>query len=194
MPRQPDPDLEDRILMAAQTLWRRGGEKALTMRAVSRAAGTNTPAVYRRFKNRKDLVRGLLRNIAFRIRRLFEVGEIEEIAEAYMEYALERPHEYELFYTYAREMNPRRRSGPPPPLREYRSNFAMLEDLLARRFGGGAQDHTQLALAIWSTVHGAATLLLTKTIPDDHAEELRSACRSAVKALLDGAAKFPENN
>jgi AcrR family transcriptional regulator len=194
MPRHPDPDLEDRILMAAQTLWRRGGEKALTMRAVSRAAGTNTPAVYRRFKNRKDLVRGLLRNIAFRIRKLFEAGEIEEIAEAYMKYALELPHEYELFYTYAREMNPRRRAGPPPPLREYRPNFAMLEDLLARRFGGAPQDHTQLALAIWSTVHGAATLLLTKTIPDDHAEELRSACRSAVKALLDGAAKFPENN
>ena len=50
MPRHPDPDLEDRILSAAQRLWTRGGEKSLTMRAVARAARTNTPAVYRRFE------------------------------------------------------------------------------------------------------------------------------------------------
>ena len=63
MPRQPDPDLEDRILKAAQALWKRGGDKALTLRAVARAAGTNTPAVYRRFKDRRDLVRSLLLRI-----------------------------------------------------------------------------------------------------------------------------------
>ena len=64
MPRHPDPDLEDRILKAAHRLWQKGGEKSLTMRAVARAAGTNTPAVYRRFKDRHDLVRGLLRGAA----------------------------------------------------------------------------------------------------------------------------------
>ena len=41
MPRQPDPNLENRLLNAAQVLWKRGGEKSLTMRAVARAAGTN---------------------------------------------------------------------------------------------------------------------------------------------------------
>ena len=50
MPRPPDPDLEERILKAARKLWKKGGENALTMRAVAKAAGTkNTPAVYRRF-------------------------------------------------------------------------------------------------------------------------------------------------
>ena len=38
MPRQPDPELEGRILHAADVLWRRGGEQALTMRAVAKAA------------------------------------------------------------------------------------------------------------------------------------------------------------
>ena len=50
MPRHPDPDLEERVLRAADGLWKRGGEHALTMRAVARAAGTNTPAVYRRWR------------------------------------------------------------------------------------------------------------------------------------------------
>ncbi len=55
MPRRPDPDLEGKILDAAQKLWKKGGEKALTMRTVARAAGTNTPAVYRRFRDRDDI-------------------------------------------------------------------------------------------------------------------------------------------
>jgi AcrR family transcriptional regulator len=193
MPRQPDPELEERILKAAHVLWKRGGERSLTMRAVARAAGTNTPAVYRRFKNREDLVRGLLLHIAARIRRDFEAGEtIEEMAEAYVESALRLPHEYELFYTHARALNPAKGAGRPKPIRESRPNFAFVEQLLARKLGGTADDHTQLALAMWSALHGATMLLLTKAIPAGHEEEMRSACRSAVKALIDGAAKFPE--
>jgi AcrR family transcriptional regulator len=193
MPRQPDPDLEDRILNAAHRLWKRGGEKSLTMRAVARAARTNTPAVYRRFKDREDLVRGLLRHMAARIRRDFEAGEsIEEMAEAYVESALRTPHDYELFYTHAGAMNVPRGTGPLRPIRDSRPNFAFLEESLATRLGGAPEDHTQLALAIWATLHGATMLLFNRAIPRGHEEEMRSACRSAVKALIDGAPKFPE--
>jgi AcrR family transcriptional regulator len=61
MPRQPDPDLQERILNAAQKLWKKGAEKTLTMRAVAKAAGTNTTAVYRRFRNREDILRAAAR-------------------------------------------------------------------------------------------------------------------------------------
>ncbi len=108
MPRHPDPDLEDRILNAAQALWKRGGEKSLTMRAVARAAGTNTPAVYRRFKDRRDLLRALLLRTVARLRRRFEAGEnLEAMAESYIEEALRLPHEYKLFYTYGHELLPK---------------------------------------------------------------------------------------
>ena len=193
MPRQPDPDLEERILSAAHVLWKRGGEKSLTMRAVARAAGTNTPAVYRRFQDRRDLVRGLLLRIAARIRRDFEGGStLEEMAEAYVDSALRQPHEYELFYSHARELSPRKGKGKPRPIRESRPNFAFVETLLAKRLGGAVEDHTQLALGIWATLHGTTMLLLSKSIPEGHEEELRVACRAAVKAMLEGAAKFPE--
>ena len=195
MPRHADPDLENRILNAAQVLWKRGGEKALTMRAVARAAGTNTPAVYRRFKDRRDLVRGLLLRIANRIREDFAAGEtLEEMAEAYVDSALQKPHEYELFYTHARELSPPRGSGNPKPIRESRPNFRFVEQLLAKRLGGEAEDHTQLALAVWATLHGTTTLLLSKSIPDGHEEELRKACRAAIKTMLEGAGKFSGNN
>jgi AcrR family transcriptional regulator len=193
MPRHPDPDLENRILNAAQVLWKRGGEKSLTMRAVARAAGTNTPAVYRRFKDRRDLVRGLLRRIAARIREDFEAREtLEEMAEVYVDSALRLPHEYELFYSHARELSPPKGRGRPRPIRESRPNFAFLEQLLAKRLGGSPEDHTHLALAVWAALHGTTMLLLSKSIPDGHEEELRSACRAAVKTLLEGAGGFPE--
>jgi AcrR family transcriptional regulator len=195
MPRHPDPDLENRILNAAQALWKRGGEKALTMRAVARAAGTNTPAVYRRFKDRRDLVRGLLLRIANRIREDFSTGStLEEVAEAYVDSALRMPHEYELFYTHSRQLSPPRGSGKLRPIRESRPNFRFVEQLLAERRGGSPEDQTQLALAIWAVLHGTTTLLLSRSIPDGHEEELRVACRTAVKTLLQGFSGFSEKS
>ena len=193
MPRHPDPDLEERILKAAQTLWKRGGDHALTMRAVARAARTNTPAVYRRFKDRQALVRALLHRIAARIREQFAAGTtIEGMAEAYVDSALRDPHEYELFYMYSRWLSPRG-AGRLKPIRESRPNFGFVEEQLAAHLGGPPEDHTQLALALWATLHGTTTLLLSKSIPEGHEQELRAACRVAVKTLLDGAAGFRKN-
>ncbi len=191
MPRHPDPELEERILKAAHGLWKRGGEKALTMRAVAHAAHTNTPAVYRRFKNRQDLIRGLLQRIAAQIREHFEEGEtVEGMAEAYVDYALRLPHEYELFYSHVGALSPPKGPGKPRPIRDTRPNFAFVEHSLARRLGGRPEDHTQLALALWATLHGTSMLLLGSSIPQGHEEELRRACRTAVRTLLTGAANF----
>lgn len=193
MPRHPDPELEERILNAAQKLWKKGGEKALTMRTVARAARTNTPAVYRRFKDRDDILLALLRRIADRIRKDFEVGEtLEGMAEKYVDSALREPHEYQLFYSHARWLTPPKLSGRP--IRENRANFAFLEQQLARRFGGRPEDYTQLGLALWATLHGTCMLLVGKGIPDAHAQELRQACRTAVQAMLEKASLFHQVN
>jgi len=189
MPRHPDPDLEERVLRAADILWRKGGEKALTMRAVARAAGTNTPAVYRRFKDREDLLRALLLRIAGRIGEYFQqANTLEGMAEAYVDYALRVPNEYELFYSHAALMSPKKGRGAPRPIRESRPNFALAEKLLAKDYGGTPEDHTQTALALWAVLHGASMLLLTKAIPEGHEEALREACRAGVKAILANAA------
>ncbi|MGA8236889.1 MAG: helix-turn-helix domain-containing protein, partial [Candidatus Sulfotelmatobacter sp.] len=99
MPRRADPDLEDKILDAAQKLWKKGGEKALTMRTVARAAGTNTPAVYRRFRDRDDILRGLLQRIRWEIAAQLEgISSPEEGCERYLDYAVSHPREYALFF------------------------------------------------------------------------------------------------
>jgi len=184
MARPPDPGLEDRILHAADVLWKRGGERALTMRAVAQAAKTNTPAVYRRFKNRQDLLRGLLLRIAARMGEQFQRGvTIEEMAETYVDSALRAPHEYQLFYSHAQALSPKK-SGGVRPIRETRPNFAFLEQLLAHQLGGGPEDYAELALGVWATLHGTTMLLLSNAVPAGHEEALREACRAAVRKLI----------
>ena len=192
MSRQPDSDLEERILKAALALWRRGGDKALTLRAVARAAGRNTPpAVYRRFKDRRDLVRAVLGITVARIGKIFTAGTIEQMTEAYVDWAGEEPREFELFYMHAREIAPLKRSGRAKPIRESPPNFAPLEQTLAKQVGGSPEDHTRLAMALWATIHGTSVMLLSRAIEGPE-EELRSACHEAVKTILDGAANFSE--
>ncbi len=187
MPRHPDPDLEGRVLKAAEGLWRRGGARALTMRAVARTAGTNTPAVYRRFKDRQDLVKGILLRIAARIRQNFERGEtLEGMSEEYLEFALKNPNEYQLFFAEARLLNAPKGRGAPRPIRESRPNFDFAEKIAAKQLGGAPEEYSRFVLALWSLLHGTATLFLTKSIPEGHEEELRQACRTAVKALIEG--------
>jgi len=188
MPRHRDPDLEERILKAAHALWRRGGEKALTMRAVALAAKTNTPAVYRRFQDRGEILQGLVGMVAAKLRQAFENCEtIEDMGEAYVEFALRNPHDYELFYAHLHEVTPKKLTGKARAIRDSRPNFAFLETRLVERFGGSVDDYTQISLAIWALVHGTASLLLTKAIPEGHEEELRSAFRITANRLIASA-------
>ncbi len=185
MPRPPDPDLENRILNAAQKLWKKEGAKALTMRAVARAAGTNTPAVYRRFHDRRAIVRALLR------RTQHEVGDalqrcrsFEAVAAAYLEYALKHPHEYELFYQHVDVLSGPDHSGRVPSLKELQPNFALIKRKLSEQLGGTPEDHGRRALALWAMAHGTALLVLSKAISTRQAAALRSVYTAAVGAML----------
>jgi AcrR family transcriptional regulator len=191
MPRQPDPDLQERILNAAQRLWKKGAEKTLTMRAVANAAGTNTPAVYRRFRNREDILRALLRRIQQDVAETLRTcRSAEEICERYLEYALSHTHEYELFFTHAYRLPPPVRSGRKLPLREHRPAMAIVEEKLSERLGGSPTEHTRLSLALWTVAHGTAMILISRAIPEDHVSELRSVFRSTVDTLIKNASSL----
>src|SRR5271154_4641618 len=169
MPRHPDPQLEERILRAAQKLWRKGGEKGLTMRAVAKAAGTNPPAVYRRFRDRQQILRALLRRLQQ------DLGEVlrpcqsaEEVCRRYLDYALTHPHEYELFYEQAYQLRPPARPSHSSSLRDVRPNLALMEEKLAEWLGGTATEHSRLVLSLWIAAHGTAMILISKAIPEEY--------------------------
>jgi AcrR family transcriptional regulator len=152
LPRQPDPKLEQRILDAACRLWARGGAKSLTMRAVARAAGTTTPTIYERYRNRADLLRALrrqTRNDLFR--ELSRTRTLAQACERYLRFAVAHPHAYEVLFDSVAQ---------PPSLHEPWPSFNLFRQRLAQRLGGTARDHTRIMLALWSLMHGTAMLII----------------------------------
>jgi len=188
VPRRPDPDLESRILDAAQKLWKKGGEKALTMRTVARAAGTNTPAVYRRFRDRDDILRGLIERIRMEVAATLDAaGSAEEGCERYLDFALNHPREYELFYQHNYELyySPRAKRGGVKVVGQPAKDA--MRRKLTQKLGGSPDDHERVLTALWMTVHGSAMLLIEKTIRPEDAEEARSVFSATVAALLHAA-------
>lgn len=188
MPRRPDPDLEGEILDAAQRLWKKKGEKGLTMRAVAQAAGTNTPSVYRRFRDREDILRALLQRIRLEIAAEMEdVATPEEGCGRYLEYALRHPHEYELFFQKEYELfysAKSMRAGVKPAGRPVRD---IMRRKIAEKLDGSSADRDHVLVALQMLVHGAAMLLIAKTILPKDAEKARSVFTASVKALLGAA-------
>ena len=67
MPPHADQLLQERILKTAQKLWRTRGESGLTLRAVAREAGTTTPTVYKRFRNKQALRKALAERVRLQL-------------------------------------------------------------------------------------------------------------------------------
>jgi AcrR family transcriptional regulator len=180
MPRHVDPNVERRIVLAARKLWHKGGEKSLSMRAVARAAGTNTPAVYRRFRNRNEILVALVRLYQ---KELFDALEpcrsMQEMVQCYLRFALRYPREYTLLL-----------SAPMSRRVEERPNLNLVLHRCAEWFGGRAEQYVPLAHALVSLVHGHVMLKISGYEPWTAEEELQAALDKAVDILVANQAKF----
>src|SRR5437868_8456114 len=162
MPPNPDKRREERILKPAKRLWRSHGAEGLTLRAVARGAGTTTPTLYKRFRNREALRLAL----AYRLREelnalLFSSPKLEEVYRRYLRYAEENPHEYELLrMSWGRFFSPE----------AARPGRAWVLTQMAGRFGGEPEEYSEAFDALFLACFGTATLL---TSTDD--KEVRSA-------------------
>jgi AcrR family transcriptional regulator len=179
VPRHPDPELEQRILAAASRLWARGGEKALTMRAVAKAAGTTTPTVYERYRNRDDIRRAL--RVETR-RELFDAisptRNLRDAIQNYLKFALENTHGYQVLFDGV---------GKPPSLHEPWPSFNLMRERLARELGGSPRQHSRLMLAIWSLMHGTAMLIIRGGFEGALRMQAIHACVDTVEGLVRAA-------
>ena len=188
MPRHADPDLEQRILDAAWKLWQ-GGDERLSLRTLARAARTNTPAIYRRFKNRREIVRAML----LRFRHDFyevisSVSNLEEAVGPYLDFALGQPRRYALFFAHQhllRQWLPGRKAAD----RQKNPAFFWGLEKLAEELGGSPESHIPLVMSIWSVVHGTASLLISEAVDPKLEPEMRAECARAVRLLIREAAR-----
>ena len=174
MPRKLNPELEDRILNAAHKLFLEGGSGALSMRALAKAAHTTTTAIYRRFKDREQILATLVKRVQRDIFARFEpCHSLQEICQRYLEFALSHPHEYQLLNASVFSVT-----------KIERSNLEFVRKRAAEWLGGSPDDHTDLVLALWVSLHGTATLLIAKSVPLRYETKLRSVASQMVDLLL----------
>lgn len=181
MPRQADPELEQRILDAACRLWDRGGEKALTMRAVAKAAGTTTPTVYERYHDREDILRALRLQIRDELfTALRGTRTLRQAVQRQLEFALAHRYAYSVLFDGV---------GQPPSLHEPWPTFNLFRQRLARQLGGTPRQHTRLMLALWSVMHGTSMLIIRGRFEGMLRTQMMHACMDACEALVADAAR-----
>jgi AcrR family transcriptional regulator len=185
VPRRRNPDLEEKILDAAQKLWKKGGEDALTMRAVAKEAGTNTPSVYRRFRHRDDILRGLVGRIRLQVAaKLESAHSAEQACERYLDYALRHPREYELFYQHNFRLRHSAHSDSAGAKTDEQPARDAMRRKLAETLKESRDGHDRTLLALWMLGHGAAMLLIDKAFLPHEAAQARAVFTRSVKALL----------
>lgn len=187
MPKPLDPDVEKRVLDAAKKLLRRG-DKNLSIRALAKAARTNTPGIYRRFRSRNDILRAILVSLQQELyQSLSKAESIEAATERYIDFALHHHEEYEAWFARRNKLLRSSRFERLSSSEEARPSFYWVQKNLAERLGGSPEEHAELTLMIWSLFHGAAALLIGKVVPQELEEGVRSACRRTVGVLIANA-------
>lgn len=186
MPRNPDPDLKDRILNVADRLLRRKGEKGLTLRAVAKAAGTTTPTVYKRFRNRAELMRALGNRERLRFLNDFDRSlSVEDLCQWYLEYASNHRHEYQLVYG---AHWPEIFASEP---REEGVEWA--KEQLAKRYGGSPAAYDAFVRWLRLLLHGAGSLLVNAP-KGPAAAQLSQQCLQACRALIADAKRYRQES
>ncbi|AUX47326.1 TetR family transcriptional regulator [Sorangium cellulosum] len=146
------------------------GERAedLSLRALGRELGVSPRAPYRHFETKEELlaavaVEGFRAFGALMTQRVAAAGadpiaRLRAVAEAYVLFAIERPAAFRVMYAPYATVN----ESAPDLLRARAEGHQVTMDALAEGQAAGLLregDPMQLALVLWSSMHGLAVLL-----------------------------------
>lgn len=172
MPRISNAALEGEIIAAAMRLLDKGGDDAVTLRAVAKEAGTTTPTIYERFPNRDRLMEGVTDRVT---EDLLEVlRPCKSVRAMFLAYLREsRAHPARASFE-VRTFAARYVRGQETP------GFDLLKSRLTEEIGVKGSAAEDLALAIASLAFGTAQGMIAAG--SDTRQALRFQ-RSAVRAL-----------
>ena len=196
-------ETRERILDAARDMFVRRGYEATTMRAIADRIEYTPTAIYHHFPNKSALLLELC-NLDFRAlaATFLRVGRIDDpverlrrIGEAYVDFALEHPMQYQLLFMTSHPEISRERLGVhgDPSEDAYAFLRATCADVVASgRLRPELTDPDEVAQMAWSSLHGLLALHFVKA--EDPWIEWRDARRTAgrmAEALMRGMLRAP---
>ena len=157
----------EKILQAAKRLLEEQGYEAFSLRAVARKARFAPSSLYEHFQDRQALLEELARRSLYELRdelavvcedqTVFAEERLINAAMAYLRFSTERPQEFRLCFS---RPQPSDRVNPPvdSPLLPVIAEIARAID--AGECFAPDLDPLEMALALWTQIHGIAVLRL----------------------------------
>ncbi len=184
-------DLRVQTLDAARRLIAQRGYRDVSMRDIAADVGCSVSSLYFHFTNRDALIHTLIDEGFDRwYAELLELGggypepmqRLEQIARTYVEFGLANPELYEIMFLF----HPRSMERLPRELfRRIRRSLDFTADTIRCCVGAdrlSVEDSRPLAAAIWATLHGVVSTLLTERL--DTRIDRRRYIECAVASVL----------
>lgn len=208
--RRPDRyhhgDLRHALLLEAVRTIHAEGAAALTLRGVGDRLGVSRTALYRHFADKQALLHEVaeegFRMLRAALTEAWGAGGrrgFDEMGQSYVRFAVEHPSHYRVMFGGGGK---KAQTSPPPagpaggpdpgPVDEGTGAFQVLVDGIVSEHAAGrirADEPHQLALHIWSLVHGIAMLALDGLLPANMTPE--ALARFSVARLHDGIDALP---
>lgn len=165
--------LQGEILDAAVVvIGRTGDADAMSIRALANEVGVTAPSIYRHFADKAAILRALLARSFTQFEEYLEAAaagsqdpfaRLQRRSEAYLQFAEQQAGQYRLLFSAA-SLGPRQLAldGQPHP---GSGSYQALVDSVEACVQAGARPHgspLQVALQLWSTLHGYADLKIGK--------------------------------
>ncbi len=189
--------MRQRILMAAMQLFAKGGYENVSMRRIAEKIEYSAGTLYLYFENKNDIMLQLCYQGFEQLLALQQ--ELEKInnplerlrvgGRHYIAFALENPELYELMFAtkeVLQEPQPDEESVPHKSFRKFEED---VRRCLESGFFSEGNAET-MAIALWATLHGLASLLIKQRlrfIPEERLDEI-------VQHALDFSLRRSRNN
>jgi AcrR family transcriptional regulator len=195
------------ILAAARGLFLKEGVDRVTIRAICQRVGLTAPALYRHFKDKREIITGICNETFGRLLEAFRriraeekdpLAALTQMMETYVRFALAHQDEYRLLFMskdllmleMAKDMNitceeDAVRAGilGPLVLQELAAHVALCVERGILKRG----DPVTMTDAIWSCGHGLASLLITHPLFKNRSPDVLIA--AATDMVLNGLLK-----
>lgn len=173
MPGTKNQDLRKALLQSARELLVSKGYRGFSLRQVARKTGVSATSIYIYFENKDHLIHTLIEQSVSELNKRLKIvygscadplKRLEGFAEAYVQYALEHPREYQIIYLASSEDMSR---YPKEKFRKARTGYELLTDTIKEAVAKNVFDEPRprtAAYTFWAQLHGVMSVVLAKRL------------------------------
>lgn len=193
MNKTQDIELKDRIIETARELLLKHGYRNISLRKIAREVGVSATSIYLHFENKDDLIHTLMEQAIDRLNDLLEkkanrkkdpIQKLEDLAHAYVNFALNNPREYQIIFLFSSDEMSR---YPVEKFRKARRGYELVYAVLEEGVRQGLITEEQPRLAaytFWAQLHGVMSVVLSKRL--DSRIDQKEFIEEAIEHIIHG--------